>query len=62
MRGGGVSGRGWWAAGGRLYLQIGLFGTDMSPVIGPDKPRGSKTCLNGAWENIRPIPPMLSLP
>ena len=41
--GGGWAARGGWAAGGRLYLPIGLFGVAMGPrsaiVIGPESLR-----------------------
>ena len=54
-----------WAAGGRLYLPIGVFGVSMSPrsaiVIGPDKPGGPKKHLTNTG-NIRPIPPIYVVP
>ena len=46
-----------WAAGGRLYLPIGVFGVAMSSkspiVIGPDKPSGPKRHLTNAGVNTR---------
>ena len=64
----GVGGRGGvddgkWAAGGKLYLLIRLFGASIisprSPtVIGLDKPRGPKRHLTKTEVNIRTIPPI----
>ena len=53
QEGGGMGGGGKWAAGGGLYLSIGLFGSSMSLVIGPDKPRSPKRCLTNTGLNIR---------
>ena len=61
IRGGGRREWGGWAAGGRSYFQIELFGVSISPkvlVIGPDKPRGLKRLLTNTGVNIRPLPPI----
>ena len=62
MEGGGVMwGGGEWAAGGRLYLPIGLFEVSMNLRSASHtlrQARGPKKCLTNTGVNIRPIPPI----
>ena len=54
-----MGGGGGWAAAGRLYLSIGLFGVSMSPQSAIHRPKQAYTAkrhLTDAGVNIRLIP------